>query len=203
MAKPPYDPDDLPPDLRKLIPNYLHSTPTPPKSYSAVSPEQKVVTPQCQTKQVSQKSYAQVASSVSPQVAPVVAPNSTAGLRPRPADGELWVPYGVKLKRGELNILRAKAKGLGLSVNAYIRAKALGEDYIQKPPSWLRDILLQLYVELAAQGNNLNQLAHRVNKNLLSAEAALTTTNRLRLPVLKTLEKIQMALAGRRPPDDY
>ena len=102
-----------------------------------------------------------------------------------------------------MNILRAKAKGLGLSVNAYIRAKALGEDYIQKPPSWLRDILLQLYVELAAQGNNLNQLAHRVNKNILSAEAALTTANRQRMPVLKTLEKVQMALAGRRPPDDY
>jgi len=193
MAKPPYDPDALPPDLRKLIPSYPHPS----------HKQQNVVTPHGQTIQVSPKSYAQVASSVSPQVAPVVAPNSTAGLRPRPADREAWVSYGLKLKQGELNILRAQAKGLGLSVNAYIRAKALGEDYIQKPPSWLRDILLQLYVELAAQGNNLNQLAHRVNKNLVSAEAAITTANRIRLPVFKTLEKVQMALAGRRPPDDY
>jgi hypothetical protein len=189
MTKPPYDPDKLPPDLRGLLPQNSHRT--------------LPVTPQGQTKPFSQKSYAQVASSVSPQVAPVVAPNSTAGLRPRPADRELWVSHGIKLKQGELNILRTKAKGIGLSVNAYIRAKALGEDYIQKPPSWLRDILLQLYVELAAQGNNLNQLAHRVNKNLVSAEAALTTANRQRMPVLKTLEKVQMALAGRRPPDDY
>jgi hypothetical protein len=195
MSQPPYDPDKLPPDLRKLLPSHSRSF--------ASHRKENVVSPQGQTKQVSQKSYAQVASSVSPQVAPVVAPNSMAGLRPRPADREAWVSYGVKLKRGELNILRAKAKGLGLSVNAYIRAKALGEDYIQKPPSWLRDILLKLYVELAAQGNNLNQLAHRVNKNLASAEAALITANRQRMPVLKTLEKVQMALAGRRPPNDY
>jgi hypothetical protein len=90
-----------------------------------------------------------------------------------------------------------------MSVNAYIRAKALGEDYIEKPPSWLRDVLLKLYVELARQGNNLNQLAHSVNKNDISADAALRIADRQRGPVFQLMERVEMALSGRRPPDDY
>ena len=90
-----------------------------------------------------------------------------------------------------------------MSVNAYIRAAALGEDYVEKPPSWLRDVLLQLYVELSRQGNNLNQIARNVNRQAISAEQALTIADRQRAPVLQLMEKIELALTGRRPPHDY
>jgi len=125
------------------------------------------------------------------------------GCAPDPPSSKWRRSYGLKLKEGELDILREKAKALNLSVNAYIRAKALGDAYIERPPSWLRDVLLKLYVELAGQGNNLNQLAHKVNRDALSAEEALAVTECHRAPVFRLLEKIEMALAGRRPPDDY
>jgi hypothetical protein len=90
-----------------------------------------------------------------------------------------------------------------MSVNAFIRAKALGEDYIERPPEWMRDALLRLYAELAGQGNNLNQLARKVNMGLASAEIALGLADRQREPVFRVLERLELALAGRKPPDDY
>ncbi|MDE1902168.1 MAG: hypothetical protein KGI37_11115, partial [Alphaproteobacteria bacterium] len=152
------------------------------------------------------KSYAQVASSdsprVAPAVAPVVSPNS-AGLRPTPCQKKKSNTHGLKLRDGEIDLIRAKAASLNMSVNAYIRAKALGDDYIERPPEWMRDVLLKLYVELAAQGNNLNQLTRNVNKGILNAEIALATADRNRAPLFKTMEALQLALAGRRPPHDY
>ncbi len=155
------------------------------------------------TKPNFRKSYAQVASSVAHPVAHGVAPHSTAGLRPRPPKQNVHCTHGLRLRPGELDLIRTKAAELDMTVNAYIRAKALGEDYIEKPPSWMRDALLKLYVELAAQGNNLNQLARNVNRGLLSAESALATADRQRLPLFMVMEHIQTALAGRRPPHDY
>jgi hypothetical protein len=153
------------------------------------------------------KSFAQVASSVSPQVSPLVSPNvvphSSAGLHPIPAEANKWQSHGFKIKTSELKLIREKAKQFGMTVNAYIRAKALGDDYIEKPPEWLRDILLKLYAELAGQGNNLNQIARQVNRQTLGAETAVSTIDQQRQPVFQILEKLELALSGRRPPDDY
>ena len=153
------------------------------------------------------KSYAQVAISVapsgSPAVSPEVAPLSFAGLHPRPAKAKKRQSYGLKLREGELELLKAKAAAYRMSLNGYLRAKALGEDYIEKPPEWLRDALLKLYVELAGHGNNLNQIARQVNRQLTSGETAAALLDRQRQPVFMALEKLELALAGRRPPHDY
>ncbi len=152
------------------------------------------------------KSYAQVAGLVAPRVSPRVAPNPIAGHSPRPRRKEkrTYQSYGVKLKTEELELIRAKAAAIDMTVNAYIRATALGEDYIPKPPPWQREQLLKLYVELAAQGRNLNQLARSVNSGHISAEAALLAVDRQRAAMSKLFDDIGSALAsGRRPPAEY
>lgn len=153
------------------------------------------------------KSCAQVASSVAPHVAHSVAhevlPHSIAGLRPLPHIQKNSCTHGLRLRPGELDLIRQKAKQYDMKVNAYLRAKALGDDYIEKPPEWLRDTLLKLYVELVRQGNNLNQIARNVNKGFVSAEAAMATADQHRAPMFRLIEKLELALAGRKPPDDY
>jgi hypothetical protein len=152
------------------------------------------------------KCYAQVASSVAHHVAHDVRhglrPHS-AGQSPIPQKRTASCTHGLRLKSGELGLIRDKATELGMNVNAYIRAKALGEDYIEKPPDWLRDVLLKLYVELAAQGNNLNQLTRKVNAGLATAESTIGIVDHHRQPVFELMKHIELALAGRKPPDDY
>lgn len=152
------------------------------------------------------KSYAQVARLVAPEVSPRVAPNAIAGRSPRPRkkQSRTYQSYGVKLKTEELELIRAKAAAINMTVNAYIRATALGEDYIPKPPPWQREVLLKLYVELAAQGLNLNQIARSVNSGHISAEAALLSVDRQHTILQKLFDDIGFALAGgRKPPKDY
>ena len=165
----------------------------------------------CSTQNVGQKdtknfkSCAQVESSVAPHVAHsvahAVAPHS-AGSFPRPQCRKSYT-HGLRLREGEISLIRQKAHELNISVNTYIRAKALGDDYIAKPPAWLRDVLLKLYAELARQGNNLNQLARNVNMKLTTAENALNIADRYRQLVSRILHKLELAISGRRPPDDY
>jgi hypothetical protein len=163
------------------------------------------------TNRIFKKSCAQVASSaspcgssgVSPHGSPPVSPHSTAGLRPIPAKRTKRQSYGFKFKDGELEIIKEKAVAYRMDLNTYIRAKALGDDYIEKPPDWLRDVLLKVYVELVRQGNNLNQLTRSVNRDLVSADAALSIADEQRTPVFRLLEKVELALSGQRPPDDY
>jgi hypothetical protein len=152
------------------------------------------------------KSYAQVASSVAPQVAPSDAPEASphsAGHSPIPHQKKKSCTHGLKLRPGEIDLIREKAKAHRMTVNAYLRAKALGDDYIDKPPAELRGVLLKLYAELAGQGNNLNQLARKVNMELATAEGTLGIVDRQREPVFRALERLEIALSGRRPPDDY
>ena len=151
------------------------------------------------------KSYAQVTSSVTPHVTQTVshaASPHSAGRRPRP-QSETSRTRSLRLRADELRLIEDKATAYRMSVNAYIRAKALGEDYIEKPPIWLRDVLLKLYAELAGQGNNLNQLARKVNMEQATAESALGLVDQHRQPVFRALERLELALTGRRPPDDY
>ena len=158
------------------------------------------------TKPISKKSYTQVASSVAHHVAQSVqhdGSHHSAGRSPIPHKSEKSCTHGLRLKSGELELIKQKAVTYRMNVNSYIRAKALGEDYIEKPPEELRDVLLKLYVELAGQGNNLNQIARKVNMKLATAETALGLVDHHRQPVFQALEKLELALAGRRPPDDY
>ena len=90
-----------------------------------------------------------------------------------------------------------------MTVNAYIRSKALGADFIERPSPEVRLVLLKLYAELAGQGNNLNQLARKVNMEMTSAEVALGIVDRQRVPVLRALERLELTLAGTRAPEDY
>jgi hypothetical protein len=154
-------------------------------------------------KQDFKKSCAQVARLDAHHVAHDVVPNVAAGRSPRPLEQKRSSTHGLRLRTGELELIREKAATYQMSVNAYIRAKALGEDFIEKPPLWLRDVLLQLYVELAGQGNNLNQLTRKVNAGLATAEDTLALADMHRQPVFQALERLELALAGRREPDDY
>ncbi len=151
------------------------------------------------------KSYAQVARLDAPVVSPQVAPSAIAGRRPGlRKQHPTYQSYGVKLKTEELELIRAKAVAIDMTVNAYIRAAALGEDYIPKPPPWLRQTLLKFYMELCAQGRNLNQLARSVNSGHISAEAALLSVDRQHAVLQKLADDIGLALAGgRNPPMEY
>ena len=152
------------------------------------------------------KSCAQVASLVAPQVAPPGAPVGiphSAGQSPIPLFKRKQLTHGFKLRPGEIDLIRQKAAAYGMSVNAYLRAKALGDDYIEKPSAELRGVLLKLYAELAGQGNNLNQMARKVNMDEASAEEALGLVDRQREPVFRALERLELALAGRMPPENY
>lgn len=153
-------------------------------------------------KESNSKSYAQVARLVAPEVSPRVAPNAIAGHSPRPRKKQTrtYQSYGVKMKTEELELIRAKAAAIDMTVNAYIRAAALGEDYIHKPPPWQREQMLKLYVELAAQGRNLNQLARSVNSGHISAEAALLAVDRQHAIMRKLFDEIGFALAGGQTP---
>jgi hypothetical protein len=152
------------------------------------------------------KSCAQVARSATPPVTQNVsqaAKPHAAGRSPKPRKSKTSCTRSLRLRHDELKLIEEKARAYRMSVNAFIRAKALGEDYIEKPPMWLRDVLLRLYAELAGQGNNLNQLARKVNAGLATAEDSLALADQQRQPVFRVLEKLELALAGRRPPDDY
>ena len=150
------------------------------------------------TKNIPPKSSAQVARWVAPPVSP-----NTAGQSPEPKKKRKKQSHGVKLREGELEIVRFKAEALGMTVNAYIRAKALDDNYVAKPPEWLRAVLLKLYAELAGQGNNLNQIARKVNMRAIAADEAILILDKHRVPVFEVLKQLQEALTGKRPPDVY
>lgn len=117
------------------------------------------------------------------QVESLVAPNSCGGLKPvgstrttkegstkklrgsttrkRPA------PLAVRFSAAELATIRARAKSAGCTTNRYIRATALGSDYRAPLDPELARALLSLRRELAAQGNNLNQIARQMNAGIV------------------------------------
>ena len=69
--------------------------------------------------------------------------------------------HKVRLSDSEKQILMARAKRAGLGFSEYVRARC-----VYSEPMWVevdRALLLSLYQELCRQGNNLNQLARRLN----------------------------------------
>ncbi len=154
MAKPPYDPDALPPELRALLPD--NTSPT--------SNQKSVVTPRYDKGKVIPKSYAQVESMVSPQAA---APYS-CGLKPKKKRRRN--PLTVRLSKGEWDKIAAKAIRARCTLNSYARAAMLGSDYTPPRDPELVKALQKYYFELHMQGINLNQIAKNLNGGFISDE---------------------------------
>lgn len=159
----------------------------------------------CQTNQVKQKSSAQVESWVSPQGGVT----NSSGLKPETKQAakkknirKRANPLTVRLSDKERAIIAQKAFNIGYSINAYIRAAALGSDY--KPPIG-RDMVMALLAvkrELTAQGRNLNQIAHRHNSNMLKEAETNSMLGVIAQSLLKAHEAVGTALSwGREYPD--
>ena len=166
-------------------------------------PAKRAVLPQ-ETKPGKGESFAQVES--------LVAPNSGCGLKPvgstktpeRRSTGKSRGstarkrpgPLAVRFSAAELATIRAKAKGAGCSTNRYIRAAALGSDYRAPLDPELARALLALRRELAAQGNNLNQIARQLNAGIvLPGQDALLDA--LALSTEETHRAVRRALSRR------
>ena len=168
----------------------------------------------CQTKdenvQQEHKSYAQVESLVLPQA---VLPNS-CGLKPKMSDGRCKPktqkkphkrpsPLSVRLSKKDRAAIAQKAFNIGYSVNAYVRAAALGSGYT---PPHSRDMVMALLAvkrELTAQGCNLNQIAHAHNSNIHSEAETDSMLGVIAQSLLKAHTAINTALAwGKKYPND-
>ncbi len=88
-----------------------------------------------------------------------------------------------------------------MSVNHFILASALGSHY--RPPLHrdLIKILLMLYRELAAQGNNFNQIARQLNSRILSEAAGESLMDVLGQSMLRTQKAVRDALSQGMPPE--
>jgi hypothetical protein len=82
-----------------------------------------------------------------------------------------------------------------LSVNEYIRAASLGSHY--KPPmdQGLRQTLLMVYRELTAQGNNLNQIAKRLNEGKTTPQEGAFMIHVIYAPLVRALGSVRKALS--------
>jgi predicted HicB family RNase H-like nuclease len=182
MTKPPYDPDKLPPDLQKLIPQD-YRRPLPKKTY-VVTPSS-MVTPRCQTTPVKQKSYAQVESLVSP-------PNS-GGLKPMRRKRRN--PLTVRLSDSDRENIKQKAEAAGCTLNAYVRASLLGSDYKAPKDPELVQAFLKLNLELTRQGVNFNQIAKQLNAGVLAPAQGETMFTVLARSTLQIHKAIRQAMA--------
>jgi uncharacterized protein (DUF1778 family) len=152
------------------------------------------------------KSSAQVATWVLPQA---VIPMS-CGLKPENSaeknDGPDSVPQRkrespltIRATEKQKERLRQKAQEAGVSVGGYMLAMALKADYTPPVDKERTQVLLALYREFRAQGNNLNQLAKLRNGGRitqLEEESALATLVRSHL---RTHQEIRNALAHGNP----
>ena len=152
------------------------------------------------------KSCAQVESLVSPQGGVT----NSGGLKPetkRTAKKKnirkRGNPLTVRLSEKDRAIIAQKAFNIGYSVNAYVRAAALGSDY--KPPIG-RDMVMALLAvrwELTAQGRNLNQIAHSHNSNLHSEAETNSMLGVIARSLLKAHDAVGAALTwGQEYPND-
>ena len=182
----------------------MASSPSSPDDQIA---KRKSVTARSFTKNVTSSKAASAASRTSAASLPVTtnSPETSFPLSALllPQRKKISRTRGLRADEEQFNLIDEKAEAHEMSPNAYILAMALGDDYVDKPSGWLREILLKIYVELSRQGNNLNQMTRSINREETTAEAALSVADRQRQPVVRALEKLELALAGRRPPEDY
>lgn len=104
-------------------------------------------------------------------------------------------PVTIRFSDRQREVIEAKAKAASISVSELIRAAALGTDY--RPPfdPQLVQELLALRRELAAQGNNLNQIARRLNGGRASSIEGQTMMDRLGRALLRTYDALHVTLA--------
>ncbi len=131
----------------------------------------------------SSKSSAQVESLVRPQV---VSPNS----------GELKLgrerPYRLmgRFSATERETVFRNAKEAEMSVNEYIRTVSLGNGY--KPPLSVetRTVLFGVYRELISEGNNLNQIAKKMNGGAATPSQGVAMLQAIREPLIGALRAV-------------
>ena len=82
--------------------------------------------------------------------------------------GGRTVGKNVSLTEAENTILEVKAAEAGLSVASYLRASALGEagPRARRRPTFEKEILGAAIAELNRVGNNVNQIARSVNREM-------------------------------------
>jgi hypothetical protein len=117
-----------------------------------------------------------------------VAPPKSCGLKPKRKRAS---PIKVRLSEAERETVRAKAIKAHLSVNAFIRTLLLGADY---DPT-VKEQLRKANLELTRQGNNLNQIAKRLNGGRTSEAEADSLLGMLARSMLQTHRAIRAALA--------
>ena len=107
-------------------------------------------------KEENKQSSAQVAGLVRPQVVSQTA----GGLKPGRKR-----PYRLmaRFSESEFEIVQRRATTRNLSINEYIRIQVLGQEYMSAIDPEQRKLLMALHKELSRQGNNLNQIAKRLN----------------------------------------
>jgi len=134
------------------------------------------------------KSFTQVETLVRPQV---VSPKSCELKLGRRRPYRLMGRFS-KLERAAVI---ANAKASSLSVNEYIRSASLGSTY--KPPmdQGLRQTLLMVYRELTAQGNNLNQIAKRLNEGSATPQQGAFLLDVIYAPLVRALGSVRKALS--------
>jgi hypothetical protein len=147
-----------------------------------------------------EESYAQVES--------FVLQNSTGGAEPAgitcAVDGEdrenepvkrPASPVTIRFSEQQKEILEAKAKNAGISVSELIRTAVLGSDYSPPLDPVLAQELLAVRRELAAHGNNLNQMARQINSGRLPSAEGNTMLDRLGRALLRAYDAVHMTLA--------
>ena len=140
-----------------------------------------------------QKSCAQVDPKVIPQM---VLPRGRASAEPKQnGQPKRASPMSIRFSEAEREIVGTKARAVGCSVNAYVRAATLGSRY--KPPydPALRQAILLLNRELTAHGNNLNQIAKRLNSDPTTPTHETARLNGLATALLRTLAAVRNTLS--------
>ena len=146
------------------------------------------------------KSYAQVESLVIPTSCGLkpdgnTAPVKQGGMARKRTDSARPSPLTVRFSETEKEILRTKARVAGCPVGTFVRASALGSDY--RPPAnpELTSALLDLNRELTAQGNNLNQIARKVNGQQATESQADSLLGLIARSMLRTHRAVRAALS--------
>ena len=143
------------------------------------------------------KSSAQVALPVAPKMVQPAACELKLGSE---LSGKRSHPLGVRFSVPELAFVKAKAKAAGCSTNGYIRTASLGADYIPPhDPEWTK-ALLASNRELTRQGNNLNQITHKRNANLIDEAQTDSLLGIMARAYLQTHKAVRIALSQGREP---
>jgi hypothetical protein len=106
----------------------------------------------------------------------------------------------ARVSAAEYAVLDERARGAGLSIGSYLRSCALGSagPRARRSPSINAELLAYAVAQLNRAGNNLNQIAHRLN----AADAV--GANDSTAAIAETREAVRQIceVVGRRSPND-